>query len=68
MTALEQIKDAIITELHVLTGLCGHCGKRRCPGKKSSSFLPGSIKTDEVIHAIDVAISKISQQNTTKEV
>lgn len=68
VVGLEKIKDAIITELHNNAGLCGHCGKRKCHNKKLNSFLPGSIKTDEIIHAIDVAISKISQQNVTKEV
>ena len=48
-----QTKENILSELHELVGLCGHCGKRSCAGRKSSSFLPANIPYESVIEAIN---------------
>lgn len=54
-----KIKDAIFSKLHEMIGLCGHCGERICAGKKSNSYLPALISTDNIIAAIDLALSKL---------
>lgn len=54
----EKIKDAILTELHELVGICGHCGARACAGRKSQSFLPGSIPYESVIESIELGLRK----------
>lgn len=37
--------------LHELVGICGHCGKKKCPGKQSHSTLPAEIPTTDVMEA-----------------
>jgi hypothetical protein len=37
------ILSEFICELHDTFGVCGHCGKRKCPQHNSQSILPYSI-------------------------
>lgn len=53
-----QTKEKILSELHELVGLCGHCGKRSCAGRKTSSFLPANIPYESVIEAINKALNE----------
>ncbi len=56
MTISEEIKkerERIISALHASVGLCGHCGKKTCAGKKGGSFLPQKIYAGDVLNAIE---------------
>ena len=55
----DDIRDAILSALHDSVGVCAHCGKRQCAGRKSGTNLPRSIDTDAVIEAIGVGLSKL---------
>lgn len=44
--------ERILDYLHDKTGLCGHCGLKKCPGKKQHSILPEALKTSTVLAAI----------------
>ncbi len=57
---LERTKEELFSELHNTVGLCRHCGKHLCAGRASNSYLPESISTEDVLQAIEVAISKMS--------
>jgi hypothetical protein len=47
--------ERILDHLHERAGLCGHCGLRKCPGKKAHSILPETLKTSTVLAAIKAA-------------
>lgn len=61
---MHTMKEVILTELHELVGLCGHCGKRNCAGRKSQSFLPGEIPYEKVIEAIDKVLASQREDET----
>lgn len=50
-TVAERILDA----LHASSGNCGHCGAKKCAGKKQHSILPETLKTNAVLAAIKKA-------------
>jgi hypothetical protein len=54
MTREEAIaaSDAIVERLHAEAGYCGHCGKKKCPGRKKHSELPDRLPVDVVLAAI----------------
>ena len=45
--------DGLIELLHDSVGLCGHCGKRDCHGRKGNSILPETIKTTVLLGIIN---------------
>lgn len=47
--------ERILDYLHAKAGLCGHCGKKKCLGKRQHSTLPEILKTDVVLAAIKAA-------------
>ena len=47
-----------LDELHKRAGVCGHCGKRRCPERKSWSTLPETIPTKAVLAAFTKAMGR----------
>lgn len=49
---IETERTRIVDELHRLAGRCGHCGKRKCAGKKENSRLPDNLKLADVLKAI----------------
>jgi len=48
----EQIYDKIIDILHERFGVCGHCGKRLCEGRKENSTLPNKLPTSETLEVL----------------
>jgi len=44
--------------LHEKAGKCNHCGSFECPERKSHSILPGMIRIDLVLDAINHARKK----------
>lgn len=55
---MNQIQEAIIEALHQRCGYCGHCGKKKCGGKKENSRLPDKLKTDDVLWAIEEGVKR----------
>lgn len=53
MSAARDIKEAILIRLHEAVGICGHCGKRRCP-QPVASQLPAKLNVQDVLDAIDL--------------
>jgi hypothetical protein len=49
------VAEKFHAELHERAGHCGHCGKRKCPGRKQHSVLPDKLKTDDVLAAMEAA-------------
>lgn len=49
------VGQKLLDELHERAGICGHCGNRKCLGKKQWSNLPDELKTDDVLAAIKAA-------------
>lgn len=49
-----QLADKVFAELHERAGVCGHCGKRKCLQRKSWSSLPDTLKTSDVLAAVEV--------------
>ena len=49
------VADKFVAALHELAGICGHCNKRKCAGRKSNSRLPEKLNTDDVLEAIQRA-------------
>jgi hypothetical protein len=47
--------ERILDQLHERAGICGHCGLKKCLGKKSHSILPETLKTSVVLAAIKAA-------------
>jgi hypothetical protein len=45
------VTSEFICALHDTVGVCGHCGKRECPQRKSWSILPDSIS--EVLQHVE---------------
>lgn len=43
--------DRFFHALHELVGICGHCGKKGCAGRKSHSVLPAKIDRESIIAA-----------------
>ena len=46
------VSDAIIMRLHEEVGYCGHCGKKKCLGRKQHSMLPEKLPLNAVLAAI----------------
>ena len=51
----DKIRDAFIDKLHEMVGICGHCGKRKCPGRAQHSRIPETISKWAIIDAINYA-------------
>lgn len=51
----ERWESIVLTELYLIAGRCGHCGKRNCAAKQSYSRLPDSIKFSDLRLALDRA-------------
>lgn len=47
--------EAFWNDLHASIGVCGHCGKRRCPGRGSHTVLPKNFPFSDVTEALRVA-------------
>lgn len=47
--------ERILDYLHERVGVCGHCGLKKCLGKKQHSILPETLKTKTVLAAIKAA-------------
>ena len=47
----------IIDALQEQFGVCGHCGKRKCPGRKSWSRLPDKLLTEDLLDILNAAIA-----------
>ena len=41
--AQERAEEIVFSALHEVFAVCGHCGKRKCPERKSNSRLPDEI-------------------------
>ena len=53
MTDQEKIWERAVDALHKSSGICGHCGKKKCAGKQSHSTLPNRLSTDDVLAALN---------------
>lgn len=53
---LLSVENQIVDYIHEHSGICGHCGKRNCSGRKSNSILPTKLPTNIVLAAIVKAI------------
>jgi hypothetical protein len=49
--------ELFLSALHEAVGICGHCGKRTCAGKKNYSVLPLRIHLDDLTNAAKLAQS-----------
>jgi chromosome segregation ATPase len=49
--AQERAEEIVFSALHEVFAVCGHCGKRKCPERKSNSRLP-----DEIFKPIRAAL------------
>lgn len=47
------LQTRLIDKLHATVGLCNHCRRRACPGRKKGTTLPDSIPTTAILNAID---------------
>ncbi len=47
--------ERILDYLHEKAGYCGHCGLKKCPGKRAHSILPDKLSTAVVLAAIKSA-------------
>lgn len=47
--------DDVYAALQEVAGICGHCGKKRCPGRKQHSQLPDAISMAHVVRALQIA-------------
>ena len=47
----DQWHERFFTALHAVVGICGHCGKRKCAGRKEHSVLPKILSLDDVVAA-----------------
>ena len=45
----------ILSELHKILGVCGHCGKKKCAERPRNSVLPNALPTDHVLDIINRA-------------
>lgn len=45
--------DKLLSVLHNKVGICGHCGKKQCASKASTSRLPNSIPVMTLLAAIE---------------
>jgi hypothetical protein len=48
--------EKIVNNLHELAGYCGHCGKKKCAGRAQYSKLPATLRTADVLTAIETAL------------
>lgn len=53
MTQQEKLWERALDALHNSSGICGHCGKKKCAGKQSNSTLPNRLNTDYVLAALE---------------
>jgi hypothetical protein len=53
MTPEEVVLNNLMLILHERVGVCYHCGKRTCAGRKSQTRLPLTIRTDDLCAAIE---------------
>lgn len=51
--------DEVWKQLHERVGLCGHCAKRSCPGRRKHSELPVKLSTDALKKAMNAALKAI---------
>lgn len=56
LEALDQLGD----DLHRFAGVCGHCGKRKCPQKNSWSTLPEKIRLVDFEDAIAAGRARVA--------
>ncbi len=54
-------EERALNYLHEQVGVCSHCGKKKCAGKKSGSRLPETINTTIVLEAIRLASIPLPQ-------
>jgi hypothetical protein len=47
--------EDVYAALHEVVGICGHCGKKKCPGRKQHSQLPGSVSMNQLDRALRIA-------------
>lgn len=52
---VENVRDAVFAHMHEEIGVCGHCGTRKCAGRKGHSKLPESIPLDTLVAAFNLA-------------
>jgi hypothetical protein len=45
-------KETFLSALHEQAGICGHCGKRDCAGRKDYSRLPDKIALNDILRAL----------------
>lgn len=60
------VKEAILDRLFKAVGICGHCGKRRCP-QPVAPHLPPRLNMQVVIDAIDLDDLLSSDPSTNQE-
>ena len=47
--------DDVYAALHEVAGICGRCGKKKCPGRKQHSQLPDKVSMAQVVRALQIA-------------
>ena len=53
LNTLEKQAATIVDKLHEEFGVCGHCGKRECAGRKDHSILKGNVPIEKVLEIIN---------------
>ena len=52
----------LIDILHEEFGVCGHCGKRDCAGRKDHSVLRGNVPIEKVLGIINGLVAEIEEE------